>query len=95
MGCRQLGGAVDQQPRPQPSGAERVQLAAPAVADVRGRGVEALTPDRVEQTGQLRDEPSTDRIGFGQHPAEQVDDDPGPAGRLAMRGEDAQQAARA
>ena len=71
-----------------------MQFAAPAVPDVRGRGVEALTPGGGEQTGELRDEPFTDRIRLGQHPSEKVDDDPGPAGRLAMRGEDAQQTAR-
>ena len=45
--------------------------------------------------GQPRDEPLAAGVGLGQHPSEQVDDDAGPAGRLAMRGEDAEQTARA
>jgi hypothetical protein len=93
--CRRLiGGAVDQQPRPQPTRTEGVQLAAPPVPDIGGRRVQALIAHGVEQFGQLCDESFTAGVRLGEHSAEQVDDDSGPARRLAMRGEDAEQTSR-
>ena len=73
MGRRLFGGPVDQQPGPQPVGAECVELAPAAVADIGRRGVETLIADRVEQAGQACDQPLAARTGFGKHPPEQVD----------------------
>jgi hypothetical protein len=65
IGHRLFGGPVDQQPGPQPVGAECVELAPAAVADIGRRGVETLIADRVEQAGQACDQPLAARTGFG------------------------------
>ena len=88
-----IGGAVDQQPGPQPACTERVQLAASPVADVGGSGVEALITHGRELPRHPSDELLTAGIRLGEHPAEQIDDDTGPAGGLAVCGQDAEQTA--
>ncbi len=72
-----------------------MQLAPTTVADVGRGGGETVVAHGREQARHALDEPVATRIGLRQHPAELVDDDAGAAGRLAVRGQDAQQAARA
>ena len=71
-----------------------MQLAPTAVADVDGGSHQPVVSNRRKQVGHPLDKATAVAIGLRQHPAQLIDDDACPAGRVAVRVEDAQQAAR-